>query len=67
MTSVNSGKGVTVLNDLYQFTIQIVNIHCVGHKENFVLIDTGMPKMTKSLVNGIENHFGSDDQPKALY
>lgn len=66
MTSVKSGKGLTVLNDLYQFTIQIVNIHCVGHKENFVLVDTGMPKMSKSLVNAIERNFGSGYQPKAI-
>lgn len=66
MTSVNSGKGITVLDDLYQFTIQIVNIHCIGHKENFVLVDTGMPKMTKSLVDALETHFGSGYSPKAI-
>lgn len=66
MTSVKNGKGLTVLNDLYQFTIQIVNIHCVSHKENFILVNTGMPKMSKSLVNAIERHFGSGFQPQAI-
>lgn len=45
-TSISSGSGIEVLPDLLQYTVQIVNIHLIGHpnsKEGFVLIDAGMP------------------------
>jgi len=66
MTSVASGKGIAVLSDLYQFTIQIVNIHCIGDQENFVLIDTGMPQKAKALINAIEDKFGKGSKPRAI-
>lgn len=68
-TSIASGTGIEVLPDLYQFTVQIVNIVMVGDPkkdEDFVLIDAGMPKSKKLITRAIEERFGEDSQPKAI-
>lgn len=68
-TSIASGTGIEVLPDLYQFTVQIVNIVMVGDPkkdEDFVLIDAGMPKSEKLITRAIEERFGEDSQPKAI-
>lgn len=68
-TSIASGTGIEVLPDLYQFTVQIVNIVMVGDPkkdEDFVLVDAGMPKSKKLIKRAIEERFGEDSQPKAI-
>ncbi|KMY31917.1 metallo-beta-lactamase family protein [Lysinibacillus xylanilyticus] len=67
-TSIWSGDGVEVLPDLYQHTIQIVNIVLYGepHKGEFVLVDAGMPKSAKEIISIAEERFGSNSRPKAL-
>lgn len=67
-TSIWSGDGVEVLPDLYQHTIQIVNIVLYGepHKKEFVLIDAGMPKSAKEIITATEERFGTNSRPKAI-
>lgn len=66
-TSVASGIGIEVLPDLYQFTIQIVNIHMVGDRgKEFVLIDAGMPKSANHIIEAVEERFGKNSRPKAI-
>src|SRR5699024_1186352 len=66
-TSVASGSGMEVLPDLYQFTVQIVNIQMVGLSgEEFVLIDAGMPKSVSTIMKAVEERFGENSRPKAI-
>src|SRR5690625_1779130 len=67
-TSIASGSGIEVLPDLYQFTVQIVNIHLIGHPnaEKFVLIDAGMPKSSQMIISAVEERFGEGRQPEAI-
>src|SRR5699024_9424491 len=68
-TSVLSGSGIEVLPDLYQYTVQIVNIHMVGHPDSkeFVLIDAGMPRSSEMIINAVEDRFGEQSRPKAIF
>src|SRR5690606_34007259 len=52
---------------LFQYTVQIVNIHMIGHPtdEEFVLIDAGMPKSADMIQKAVEERFGENSQPKA--
>lgn len=66
-TSVGSGIGVEVRPDLYQYTIQIVNIVLYGQNANeFVLIDAGMPNSAEEIIAVAENRFGANARPKAI-
>lgn len=67
-TSIASGTGIEVLPDLFQYTVQIVNIHMIGHPtdEEFVLIDAGMPKSADMIQRAVEERFGENSQPKAI-
>ncbi|RKQ34661.1 MBL fold metallo-hydrolase [Oceanobacillus halophilus] len=67
-TSVGSGVGTEVLPDLFNYTIQIVNIHLVGNPEtnDFVLIDAGMPGSADKIISVTEEHFGENSRPKAI-
>ncbi|KOY83477.1 MBL fold metallo-hydrolase [Lysinibacillus macroides] len=67
-TSVGSGVGIEVLPDLYQYTIQIVNIVLYGDpgSKEFVLIDAGMPKSAEEIISVAEDRFGPNSQPKAI-
>ena len=67
-TSIASGTGIEVLPDLFQYTVQIVNIHMIGHPtdEEFVLIDAGMPKSADMIQKAVEERFGENSQPKAI-
>lgn len=67
-TSVQSGVSQEVLPDLYVHTIQIANIvfySCPGSKD-FVLIDAGMPKSAKDIIEVAEKRFGKNAKPKAI-
>jgi glyoxylase-like metal-dependent hydrolase (beta-lactamase superfamily II) len=67
VTSVSSGVGIELLPDLYCHTIQIVNILLVGaSKEDFVLIDAGMPGSANKIISATENRFGPNSRPKAI-
>lgn len=67
-TSVGSGVGIDILPDLYQYTIQIVNIVLYGEPQmkDFVLIDAGMPKSADEIISVVEERYGSKSQPKAI-
>lgn len=68
-TSILSGSGIEVLPDLYQFTVQIVNIHLVGNPEKnepFILVDAGMPKSAHMIISTVEERFGKGSRPDAI-
>ncbi len=67
-TSIGSGIGIEVVPDLYQYTIQIVNIVLYGDtgKGEFVLIDAGMPKSAEKIISIVEERFGPNARPKAI-
>lgn len=52
VTSKENGKGIEVLPDLYQYTVQIVNVIFYGnpYDNQFVLIDAGMPKSSEKII-----------------
>lgn len=67
-TSIVSGTGIEVLPDLYQFTVQIVNIFMIGkrHSGQFVLVDAGMPDSANMIISAIEERFGTKARPEAI-
>ncbi|GAA0359680.1 MBL fold metallo-hydrolase [Bacillus horti] len=65
ITSVQSGKGHEVSSDLYCYTIQIVNIVFIGTKDNWVLVDAGMPKSAPDIISTAEKRFGNS-KPKCI-
>ena len=66
-TSVASGMSLELTPDLYSHTIQIVNICLVGDsKDNFVLVDAGMPGSANDIISLTEERFGSNSRPKAI-
>ncbi|MDT0676658.1 MBL fold metallo-hydrolase [Autumnicola musiva] len=68
MTSFRSGKGNEIQNDVYYYTNQIVNIVMIGKngEDDWILIDAGMPKSGKEIVEVAEKRFGKDTRPKAI-
>ena len=56
MTSVNAGKGVEVLPDVYCYTNQIVNVIFLGlpNAGDWVLVDAGMPKSGSTIIKVAE-------------
>lgn len=65
-TSVESGKGVEILPDVYCHTIQIVNIVLVGNRDGFVLVDAGMPQSANKIISVTEERFGEGSRPNAI-
>ncbi|MCR8853605.1 MBL fold metallo-hydrolase [Lysinibacillus fusiformis] len=67
-TSIGSGVGLEIVPDLYQYTIQIVNIVLYGdpNTKEFVLIDAGMPKSAEEIISVVEKRFGPNARPKAI-
>lgn len=67
-TSIGSGVGMAVLPDLYQHTIQIVNIFLYGkpNSNEFVLVDAGMPNSANDIISLTEERFGTNSRPKAI-
>ena len=67
-TSIESGKGIEVLPDLFSHTVQIVNIILVGHPDSneFVLVDAGMPYSADKIISVIEERFGVNRRPQAI-
>lgn len=66
--SVTSGSGIEILPDLYQFTVQIVNVFMIGHptEKDFVLIDAGTPHSSDMIISAVEERFGKNSKPKAI-
>ncbi len=69
VTSIDSGDLEAVTNDVHYLTTQIVNV-CFygipGEKNDWVLIDAGMPRSADSILEAAEKLFGSDNPPKAI-
>lgn len=68
LTSVTSGMGIEVKEDIYVLNTQIVNVILVGqpNQENFVLVDAGMPKADDEIMEAVEKRFGKGSKPKAI-
>ncbi|WP_420796989.1 MBL fold metallo-hydrolase [Alkalihalobacterium alkalinitrilicum] len=66
--SFTSGEGVEILSDLYCYNVQIVNICLVGSRErnDFILVDAGMPGSANEIISITEKRFGSSSRPKAI-
>jgi glyoxylase-like metal-dependent hydrolase (beta-lactamase superfamily II) len=68
VTSVGDGACIQVRPDLFSYTNKIVNIIFVGDptKDEFVLVDAGMPRCSKEIIETAENIFGPNSRPKAI-
>ena len=69
MTSLRSGVGQELMNDLFCYTNQIVNVCFVGIPEKtneWVLIDTGMPGSANHIIDAAKERFGENNKPKAI-
>ncbi|WP_100372333.1 MBL fold metallo-hydrolase [Bacillus sp. FJAT-45037] len=68
VTSVGDGVCIQVLPDLFSYTSKIVNIVFVGDptKEEFVMIDAGMPGCSKKIIETAEEIYGPNSRPKAI-
>jgi len=68
VTSVRSGEGVEVSPDLFQLTVQIVNVAFIGNPEHgdWVLVDAGMPNRANDIIEAAEERFGSGNPPQAI-
>ncbi|WJY28355.1 MULTISPECIES: MBL fold metallo-hydrolase [Sporosarcina] len=69
VTSKNSGEITEVLPDLAYLTDQIVNLVFVGNPEPgnpWVLVDSGMPRSGKTVIEKAEERFGPDRPPEAI-
>ena len=68
LTSMTSGMGIEVKEDIYVLNTQIVNVTLVGlsDQDDFVLIDAGMPKADDEISEAVEKRFGTGRKPKAI-
>lgn len=66
MTSIGSGVGIAVLPDVFCYTNQIVNLALVGNENEFVLVDTGMPKSGDEIRGIVAEQFGENARPNAI-
>ncbi|MGX9134792.1 MBL fold metallo-hydrolase [Rummeliibacillus sp. JY-2-4R] len=67
-TSIASSTGIDILPDLYCYTIQIVNIVMIGNpkRDEFVLVDAGMPGSADKIISAVNERFGENSRPKAI-
>jgi glyoxylase-like metal-dependent hydrolase (beta-lactamase superfamily II) len=67
MTSIKSGTGTQVLDDVFYYTNQIVNIVMIGSPTGkWVLIDAGMPGSGKKIIEVAEKRFGAGTVPECI-
>lgn len=68
LTSMTSGMGIEVKEDIFVLNTQIVNVTMVGYPDSgdFVLIDAGMPKSDDEIIEAAEKRFGKGVKPKAI-
>ena len=69
LTSLDSGNSIEVASHLYCLCIKIVNICFVGNTarpNEWVLVDSGMPKSVDLIINFAEEKFGKHSKPQAI-
>ncbi|MFD4703340.1 MBL fold metallo-hydrolase [Gottfriedia sp. NPDC058432] len=69
ITSISSGNGMELANDLFYETNQIVNFYLYGNpnlSSEWVLIDAGMPKSFDNILDIAEKRFGEKHKLKAI-
>lgn len=68
MTSISSGMGREVRNDVYYYTDQIVNISFIGEPDakEWYMIDAGLPKSAPEIRSVVQERFGEDSKPTAI-
>jgi len=68
MSSVKSGSGMAIRDDVYYYTNQIVNVIMIGasDSESWVLVDAGMPMCGPEIVTAAENRYGKGTRPQAI-
>ncbi|UZH55479.1 MBL fold metallo-hydrolase [Salinimicrobium tongyeongense] len=68
ITSVSAGDGREELKDVFYYTNQIVNIVTIGSpkSDQWVLVDSGMPKSAGIIKKVVEERFGRDSKPRAI-
>ena len=67
MTSISSGKEREVSADVMYYTNQIVNLVMIGGAHgDWVLVDAGMPKSAKKIIEVAEDRFGTSRAPSAI-
>jgi glyoxylase-like metal-dependent hydrolase (beta-lactamase superfamily II) len=69
ITSVMSGLGQSVTEDIYCVSIQIVNLCFIGDPNNsneWVLVDAGMPHSAESIFEAVKERFGFIKKPKVI-
>ncbi|MFC4559989.1 MBL fold metallo-hydrolase [Virgibacillus kekensis] len=68
MTSVTSGSGREVINDVYYYTDQIANICFIGYPSegDWVLVDAGLPRSAAEIRSVVVDRFGRNSKPSAI-
>ncbi|MFD1361177.1 MBL fold metallo-hydrolase [Lentibacillus salinarum] len=68
MTSITSGSGREVINDVYYYTDQIANVMFVGYPKQgeWVLIDAGLPGAADEIRSEAAERFGENSRPSAI-
>ncbi|MFD2627283.1 MBL fold metallo-hydrolase [Oceanobacillus kapialis] len=68
MTSITSGGGIQVKEDVYYYTDQIVNIGFIGHPDSdeWVLVDAGLPRSAPEIKSVVVHRFGRNSKPAAI-
>jgi glyoxylase-like metal-dependent hydrolase (beta-lactamase superfamily II) len=67
MTSIKSGTGTQVLDDVFYYTNQIVNVVMIGKPDDkWVLIDAGMPGGAQKIIDVAEERFGAGTAPACI-
>src|SRR5690625_2253304 len=67
MTSVNSGTGKEVKQDVYYYTDQIANIICIGNPDGkWFLVDAGLPNAAENIKSVVHDRFGKDSKLEAI-
>ena len=68
MTSLTGGKETEVKEDIAFYTDQIVNVVFIGKPgdDNWILLDTGMPKSGDDIKEAAEKRFGRNKKPSAI-
>ena len=68
VTSILSLTGQEVTVDLYSYTIQIVNVVFIGSASSgeWTLVDAGMPKSAKAIIQEAEKRYGVGTRPNCI-
>ncbi|MFC0302381.1 MBL fold metallo-hydrolase [Virgibacillus soli] len=68
MTSVLSGIGQEITEDVYYYTNQIVNVIFIGKPQDktWYLVDAGMPGSAEKIISVANERFGKGSKPVAI-